>query len=390
MKEKKIYSLPKLSSNEFSPLRDWYVSYYYRNPFSGSMQRFRISKGLDKRVSVHLRKKRANKIIEDLTTQLKSGFSPFDEYFQPVKGPTQEMVNSPHTWKKYLLEFLIIKKTEGLKEDTIKAYSYKVKKFLKYLEYINMENHHVSLFSIKHATNFVVWLTENNCISPKTLKEYKALLSQSSKYMMKLELLKNDVFSLLPNYKGNASKPRKFTDTELKVIKSYFEKNDPQMWTAFQFVLYCFFRPNKEVRLMRVGQIDFQRGLLNSISETSKNSREESVIIPFHFLDWLKYCGYDKASKKDYMFTIDKKPGKIPIGKNYIYKRFRKFRNISGIDLYMYAAKHTGNKKLKDLGHDIIDLMKQNRHKSPNQTYEYLKSLEDTHSETLRDNYFNI
>ncbi len=48
------------------------------------------------------------------------------------------------------------------------------------------------------------------------------------------------------------------------------------------------------------------------------------------------------------------------------------------------------NKKLSDNNVNILELMKQNRHSNPNQTYEYLKSLEDDYCDNLNGKFFEI
>lgn len=164
--------------------------------------------------------------------------------------------------------------------------------------------------------------------------------------------------------------------------------NDQQLWVIFQFIFYCFFRPGREVRLMKVGDIDFEKGLLWSRVDTAKNDKEKPVVIPSHFLEYLKDKGYDKYDKNYYMFTISGAPGETKLGKNYIYKHYKKMRTILDLNTYIYAAKHTGNRKLKDNGADLLDMMKQNRYSTPNQTYIYLKSLEDDYNFALKDKFF--
>lgn len=234
------------------------------------------------------------------------------------------------------------------------------------------------------------WLQKNGFQSGKSLKEYKSLVGQIFNHLRKKQLVSQNVFELLPNYRYESKSPRLFSDNELKRIKEYTLQNDRQLWTMFQFILYCFFRPGQEVRFMKVKDIDFEKGILWSNKDTAKNRKEKAVIIPDHFLTHLKECGYHNANKDLYMFTIEGKPGEKALGKNYIYKHFRKARKELDLHSYIYAAKHTGNRKLKDNGADLLDMMKQNRHSTPNQTYVYLKSLESDYNLDLKDKFFIV
>ncbi|MEG1556504.1 MAG: site-specific integrase, partial [Bacteroidales bacterium] len=360
MGQKKIYSTPKLFDAESDPTKDWYVYYSYRNPFTGRMKRFRVKKGLDKHTLISDRIRNAKRIIKELTDDLDSGFNPFNNYVQPVNCYASSLVHSEENWENCLNDFVLLKKSEGLEEDSLKAYNSKIKKFCSYLIEKDIYKNHVSLFTYEKATQFMFWLQENGCKAKKTLREYRYFLSRSSDYLRKRRLITENVFDLLPSYKGVPTKPTLFSDGQLKKIKAYCLENDRQLWTICQFVLYCFFRPNKEVRLMRVGQIDWINGLLWSNETTSKNDKKQAVVIPQHFLEWLTKEGYQLANPDDYMFTITGKPGEVPIGKNYIQKHFKKIRKTYAINTYLYALKHTGNRKLKDMNIDLLDIMKQN------------------------------
>lgn len=380
MTHKKNFCLPKLTQGKVN-----YVYYRYRHPITGKMVPFKFYKGLNN-IPQDIVKERAKRLINSLTTSLQSGFNPFDDIYS---NEELSLFDSKDNWLNCLDDFLTFKRTENLEEDSLKAYRFKIEKFIKYLKLKNWEKLHVSLFSYDHAVEFFNWLSENGCQSSKTLKEYKSLLGQASKHLKKRKLINENVFELLPNYKYEAQKPKLFTDEEILKIKDYCLKNekDVQLWTIMQFIFYCFFRPHKEVRLMRVKQIDFKNSLLWAKPESAKNNKRKAVIIPDHFLYYLKHQGYENYPPDYYMFTINGHPGTTPLGKNYITKHYNIVRKLYNIDTYLYAAKHTGNRKLKDNKADIIDIMKQNRHSNLNQTWQYLKSLEDDFGEDLKNKF---
>ncbi len=375
---KKIFSTPKLHKG-----KAWYILYSYRDPISQTMHAFKITKGLNVG-NEDQRMRNAQRIIANLTKKLENGWSPFEERFG------KKNLSSPNNWINAISDFLRFKATENIEERSFIEYSYKLNKFIKFIKEKKWDKLNVSLFTYEHALEFMEWLKANGCRSGKTLKEYKSIMGQVCNHLRKKQLITQNFFELLPHYKYISNTPRLFSDKELQELKNYALQCDRQLWIIFQFILYCFFRPGREVRLMRVGDIDYEKGILWSRKDTAKNDKEKPVIIPDHFLKYLIQNGYHKANKEDFMFTVEGKPGSIPVGKNYIYKHYKKARLALGINTYIYAAKHTGNRKLKDNGADLLDMMKQNRHSSPNQTYVYLKSLEDEYNMALKDKFFTV
>lgn len=393
LKPQRIYIPAKLYDAGGDPMKPWYVFFSYRYAVTGKMVTFRLCKGLTPSVDIQKKYDKAEIIIQEINQKLENGYNPFnDGYIQLEKEDSlmSRATRSQLNWENCLNEFIDFKKTELLEEDSIRAYHCKVKRFCQYLKEIRASKFHVELFTYKMACDFMMWLSNHGCKSKKTLREYRSLLCQAAKYLQKREILKKNVFELLPNYKSEPQKPLMFTVNQIKKLKAHLIIHDRQMWTIMQFVLYCFFRPNKEVRLMKIKQIDFQRGLLHADPATAKNNRAETVVIPESFLEWLKEEGYNKCDPNHYMFTISGRPGETPIGKNYINKRFHKLARLLGINTYLYALKHTGNKMMSDKGVDIPVLMKQNRHKTLNQTYEYMKTLEEDYPEEIRGIEFGL
>lgn len=69
------------------------------------------------------------------------------------------------------------------------------------------------------------------------------------------------------------------------------------------------------------------------------------------------------------------------IGKNYFYKLNRKVLEATGQDknsrnFDIYSYKHTGCIALHNAGVPLIDIMRQCRHKTPEQTMKYLRELD--------------
>jgi integrase len=59
--------------------------------------------------------------------------------------------------------------------------------------------------------------------------------------------------------------------------------NDPQLWLAVQFQYYCALRPGRELRLLKIKDIDFARGLV-TVRRAQAKTKSLDMVIPGNFL----------------------------------------------------------------------------------------------------------
>ena len=293
-------------------------------------------------------------------------------------------VKLKYTWAKALSDYLLLKQTE-LEIESYKTYKSKYTVFLSWLKENKLHNKHVSKLSFYDVANFFAYLSLERKISRKSLHEYKYLLNTTSRHFIKLGLLKINPFENLPKYKHQSRKPQIIPDAFLHTIKDYFLKQDKQMWTVCQFIFYCFIRP-KELRFLKIKDIDFIGGYVTIDGDFAKNDKTQSVIIPDYFLDYLIMNEYHLKDKNDYLFVSKDSKNLQPVGRNYFSNQFRKMRKETKltVDIKFYSFKHTGGVKLKKSGADLIEMKTQFRHYSIEQTYQYISSLENEDSSHIR------
>lgn len=148
------------------------------------------------------------------------------------------------------------------------------------------------------------------------------------------------------------------------------------MWLFIGFIINCLIRPNSELRLLKVGHIDFEQKMILIPAEISKNKKPQWVVIPDNF-----FCAVEKLKEYPQDYFIFSKIG-VPhtegVGYNYFYNQHRKilielgfFRK--GYNLYSY--KHYGALTMVREGVPLMEIKEQGRWFSLDQMLDYLKGF---------------
>ncbi len=167
-----------------------------------------------------------------------------------------------------------------------------------------------------------------------------------------------------------------YLDNEVGDIFDYLKVHDYEVFLTACFVYYCFLRP-KEVRFLKIADVDISSGKIRVGSNVSKVSKTNFVLIPKAFIAILKESGFLDHPGYHYIFRNKGKKGQPPYGKSNIQKRFRAILDELGYDhnYSMYSFKHTGCCKLYRLTKDIKLVSRQCRHSSISTTDVYLREL---------------
>ncbi|MDR1543598.1 MAG: phage integrase N-terminal SAM-like domain-containing protein [Prevotellaceae bacterium] len=139
---------------------------------------------------------------------------------------------------------------------------------------------------------FVEWLQQDlqvTEITRKMIVDYTIFLAQQNKARCTIDaavdaistffnyLIDNEITEINPCEKIKRigvikdCAPAPLTKTDIEKIHNYFEKYNPQMWLACQFLYYCAIRPGSELRLLKISDIDFDNGIVQIKSHNAKN-----------------------------------------------------------------------------------------------------------------------
>lgn len=391
----KIAELPQIFTANESLTKRWYVFYSFRNPETGKMERFRVYESINTQKTIKSRYKEAERIKTNIVDKFRSGWSPFNDaniiYSDSIQGKIYEDVRKCNTtWEKVLTQYLSEIKP-AIRYGTYTTYKSKFGIFCKWLETQNFAKNDISITDDILIKKFYDYLFNTRKVGNKMVNHYTRLFKKVCNDLIIQGILFKNYFEKMPKYTQITVTPQILPDNILIDIKDYFIKNDVQMWTICQFIFYCFVRPI-ELRYLQVKYIDFVNGWLTVPANIAKNKKTQKVIIPSHFVEYLKLMNYHTTNKEFYIFSKSGSPDHVPLCKNYMFNHFhmmRKKLNLSK-DFKFYSMKHTGGLKLYKSGADPIEIKNQFRHHSLDQLMQYLKALEGSESSHIRYNGFKL
>jgi len=364
--------------------KDWYIEFKYRVPGNANLIKERIYKGLqvgtaDDRYSL------AAKIITEKRKWLDDGgfLKPenkmrvfVDELeYNSVTRLYGKIKSELPTIRQNISEYLTFIKQQK-SAVTYSNIQTKLRTFVAYLVTHKLDVD-VRTINRKHIIDFMTYLSNDLKLSRSTLKDYKQAVANYFDYEIDNELIQVNPVVRMPvlgQIVDRSAVP--FTDKEKKDMKELIKANDLQLWLACQIQYYCAIRPGHELRLMRVGWIDFDKQQFRVPNEIAKNNETEIVEIPDVLFDELVNVYQLNTYNKDfYVFGSGGVPGLKAYGKNTLRNRFNKYRDKLNIskDKVFYSWKHSGAIDLIENGLQPYSLQEHLRHKNFDTTERYLK-----------------
>jgi len=379
-----IIIYPFLNDRGGSFAQEWYVEFSYRVPGETKARRVRIHKGLNKGTAKE-RYKIAEKIIAEKTEWLKSGghlrennvtkvyedellYRAEAKMFGKIKENTV-------TIRENISEFIRYKKP-SLNESSLMDYQSKLRRFCDWLVLKKWQDLKITEFRREHFIEFFLFLSDKQELSRITMKKYIQLLRAFFDYELVNETIIANPVVKIPNFgKIVDYSATPFSRNETMQLKELISECDPQLWLACQIQYYCAIRPGTELRLMKIGWIDFDNRQLRVPSAEAKNNMTEIVEIPEFLFEEMTEYGLKRYDADLYVFGKNGIPGPEALGKNTLRNRFNRFRDELGIspDKKFYSWKHTGAIDLIQNGAQPFDVMEHLRHKNFDTTEKYLK-----------------
>ena len=178
-----------------------------------------------------------------------------------------------------------------------------------------------------------------------------------------------------------SNKHTAYTPEQMQEVKKVCLKYGyKRLWLFIQFIYYTLARPN-EIRNIKVQHVNQEKNLIFIPGENSKNSDGDYIDLYPPLKEAIIQAGLLNNPSNYYLFgQLTGKPGPLPGSHSLFYDKHTKILKETGIKFLdrkydMYGYKHTGAINLYESGVDLLEIMKQCRHKSPNQTLIYLRDL---------------
>ena len=384
MRTKNLIAYPKYNRCKGNLKRKWYVEFSYRIPTSDDLHKYRCYAGLCSGTAEQ-RDLIAAKLIDYYTEYLKSG-----AYLnqKPNLNPLKESEThrpEQQRWMRekraIMIDSLVPRYLEYIKPNVRKKthqdYSTKLKTFMLYANE-NLAGLTAVQIQRKMIIPFFEQLATKNKLCRRTIEKYMQTVRQFFAWCEDIgvrEDMSNPV-SRIPKFGNVIDCSTGVFDIDERVrLREAIKPREPYLWLACEMLYYCAIRPGTEMRLMKIGDIDFVNKNICVRAELAKNKTTEYVGMPDSLLEYMFNLHLNMFDKDLYIFGRYGQPSLEPMGKNTMRNRFNSYRELLKIstDKKFYSWKHAGAISAAQNGATIFELKDQLRHKSVMTTEEYLR-----------------
>jgi len=313
MRRKKIFVRPHLNDRGGDMSKRWYVELSMRDHRTDKMQRARYD-NLDK-IKINScntapeRYIAAKEIIKRLNEKVESGWSIFTTTERFVYEDQLQYSHAAQVYKKkmssnknysyYITRYIDEElSSRFLKSETLRNYKSRYRTFKFWLESKGLDI--VDIVGIDNAIiiQFFEYLKKHRDASTRTYRSYSDLLFAFFEYWRKKGIIqKNPVYDLPVNRNIKDFGAERIFAINLNKLMRTLDEEDPQLAMACRFEYYMGMRPGSEIRLLKVGDIDFnpRSGKVRVPVDTAKTRKRREVAIPDVFLDYLIKQGIDQS-----------------------------------------------------------------------------------------------
>lgn len=395
MKRLKLAIEAKLNDCGGDLSKQWFVFYSVRNPLNGRLERKKVYKGLGGRTDKG-RRLAADRLCAELNAKLHGGWNPLVDdpgviyadqlQYQHIARKHLDVKSKNRTFNRcaneYLDRIILMKRSPA----TITTYKSKFRHFELYLMRCKTHENDIATLTSNDFEDFITYMQKDRNIGQNHTAEFTILFRAFGKWLVKKKVLITSPFEELrvPKVRGIAS--RTYNDFQISRLRNVIIEKEPQLWLVVKFIFYCFTRP-KELRMLRISDIDFSASRLTISAEVAKNNKTRVVDIPLYFLNELMQLGWDKLPVDYYLITQNGIPGPRPAGKNYMGRRFKRYHRMLELSSTQkfYGIKHSGVVNMIRSEVDWLDLKNQLGHHSLDQVMTYGQELIGTSSEKIRN-----
>jgi integrase len=252
-----------------------------------------------------------------------------------------------------------------------------------FLDWIKAENQplFIGMYTQERLQSFFDYLAREESEGGRglcygSIKQYRQRLSGLFAYAKKMGVFgdANPADDIRNRGKLVDCAPSPFTKDERTRLKEAILPRQPYLWLAIELLYYSAIRPG-EARLLKVGDIDRERRLVNIRNSVAKNKRTQQVGLNKDTLSLMERLGVFAYHPDLYLFGRGGIPSDKPIGKSTLRTRFSEYRRQLHIpaDRTLYAWKHTGAINALEKGMDLVKLKDHMRHANIDTTMQYAK-----------------
>ena len=290
------------------------------------------------------------------------------------------------------LEPNLVRHCELLRETSKKEYTTCLRNFDVWLISQNHKTLHPAKFTKKEANEFCRYLQIEKQHANATYNKYVNTLDMLFNYLVDEDVITKSPFQFIKRKTKQSKSVSAFKAVDVQLLKGVLQETNTTVYISCMVDMYAFIRP-KEIRFLRIRDIDLVNDLIYIDKSISKNKKSQHVaILPPLKLILTEYIGVLK--EQDY-FLLSKtgRPGLVQISSKYVVENHNRILKAKGYDtdkFKPYSWKHTGNSLAFEAGAKIDFLKMQNRHHSVVMTEIYIKSIVAEDLVKGQEQFFNF
>lgn len=365
----KDYTIPKLYKGK----KEWYV--YFRYKFYNTITEkwqwklFKHRQGLSVE-NLKDRERTAKILCGELLKLLKEGFNPIEG----VHGEESEIVQLKQTELLPLLRNMLAIKKENIRVRSYQSYKYSIDVFEKYLVAHNMQ--FIKSKGYGDAMMFADWMIKDMKYKGKTFNGMVTFMRTMFNMLVERQVIIKNPFAKIKRVPEDVGKNIAFSEEQKQTIKKYLLEHNPNLFLFCKFIYHCFYRPS-ELLGAQVGDIHLQDRTIIIWGGISKNRKQLPATIPDSFLIELEELNFSRHKAEHLLFGKNLLVGSEPIHRNTVSRWHSEVLKELEIpnEHTMYSWRHTGVCDAYRAGVPFLDIMRQLRHHSAEQTLTYFKSM---------------
>lgn len=286
-------------------------------------------------------------------------------------NPTIRIKKPPATAQTAQLFHKLLERSNRLEAKTVSCY----RSHIQNLDVFCKDN------GFKTVTPLVAERFINHLISsgyhPVTIKNHLITFSVFFNRLIAEKVIRHNPFSGVEAVRGESDVRSHFTAAEMESVKkALIGRGNVSVLAACQYLYYLLCRP-KELRFIKVRDIDFQNWTLKISWRVGKTKRTRYVTIPTALQKSMTEAGLADCPLDFYLCGRNGMPSEKPVSANYWSAGFTAVVRSLGFDesYTLYSMKNTGAIRWYKAGIDMFSIQKQIGHQDPKTTQIYFRSM---------------
>lgn len=375
-KQKHPYKKGKIRHFSRNLNERWYVEYQVWNVQKEKLERRKKYGGINRYHTIQERMDAARHLKQAIDKELEKGGT-----IGNVQTRNRELKDQTIT---DALQFAFDIKKQHTRETNWKYYYRILKVFPEWLEQNGYNRFKIGSLRPDIMHDYFDHLSNTVIKSNKTFNNYLTYFNALFRVIQKRDrsiFLYEIPTTGLEFRQYETNKHHAYTKEQLRKVKDECKKMEHHdLWNFIQFIYYTLARPN-EIRQLKVKHLELDNDRIYIPGDIAKGKAGAYVDIYAPLKKVIEEMNLFDYPADYHIFSTNGKPGVTLLYDRYFWKQHAKVLERTRLDQLsrkfdLYAYKHSGTINLYLSGVDLLDIQRQCRHQSPEQTMKYLRELE--------------